>query len=90
MEKQQKDWSVISRIYRKTNLTKNILMGLEEGCYIETDIQYFDKDGNEIPKFGEYVSPIAEREKQWKRIVMSSVNNRNFRVYQKRANSSKT
>jgi len=77
----EKDWSIISEVFKLTRITKKILMGLEEGCYIEPDAQYYDKNGNKIPQFGEYVSPMEEREEQWKRMVMSSANNRLCRIY---------
>ena len=88
-EQIQKDWSAISRVFKRIKMTKNVLMGLEEGCYIETDIYRFYKDENnqlqEEPILGEYVSIMAERKEQWRRIVMLSANNRTFRVYQKKA-----
>ena len=67
-EQIQKDWSAISRFFKRIKMTKNVLMGLEEGCYIETDIYRFYKDENnqlqEEPILGEYVSIMAERKEQ--------------------------
>lgn len=84
----EKDWAIISRVYTIARLTKKFLMSLEEGCFLEQDVDflYMDKEGkaHNMPKFGEYVAPLAEREEQWKRIVKMSANNRQCRVYRKK------
>lgn len=87
MENRQIDWSKTSRIYRVVKLTKKYFMNLEEGHFIESDLQYFDKTGKAIPKFGEYVAPTAEREEQWIRITSSLNIYHSVRIYQKRSDS---
>lgn len=85
----EKDWSIIFKCFRLEKLTKKLLIGLEEGCYIESNIDYIYKDENgqyqAKPRFGEYVLPMAQREEQWKRMVMLSANNRLCRIYNKKS-----
>lgn len=83
----QKDWSRISRIYRVVKLTKTLFIDLDEGSFVEPDIQYFDRAGKAIPKFGTYVGSTAEREEQWIRITSSLNIHHNVRIYQKRSDS---
>lgn len=63
-------------------------MELEEGCYVESgNFLVQDENGHfqEKPRFGEYVLPLAERERQWKKVVLQSANNRLCRIYLKRS-----
>jgi len=67
---------------KREKLTKKFLMQLPEGVslvsnsYMPTGNQKFN------PKFEEKISPLSERNEQWKRIVEASANNRLCNIFE--------
>lgn len=59
-------------------LTKKFLMELKEGMFIASKTV----DEGNTPVFSEYVSPLSEREEQWKKIVIASANQRVCQVFE--------
>ncbi len=53
-------------------LTKDFLMGLEEGLYLVSNIRDFQSK----PIYDDYVAPVSERESQWESIVQTSAHQR--------------
>lgn len=56
----------------KGKLTKKFFIQLDEGTFIMSNI--FDE--NRKPVYAEYISPLSEREAQWKHIIEVSADQR--------------
>jgi hypothetical protein len=64
--------------FKYEKLTKKFLMQLPEGVYLVSNV--YEEKGK--PAFEENVSPLPERNKQWKRIVEALVNHRLCNVFE--------
>lgn len=63
---------------RSAKLTKKYLMGLPPGIFLMSNLIGPDL----APRFAEYViSPISEREKQWRKIVSLGCNGKLCRIF---------
>jgi len=63
---------------QSVKLTKKFFMGLPEGVFLISNlVQTLNSS-----KFEEYVTPVAEREKQWQKIVSLECNNRLCHVFE--------
>ena len=66
--------------FTREKLTKKLLMQLPEGVYLVSNC-YRSSNQKLKPAFEEKVSPLSERNEQWKRIVEASSNHRLCSVY---------
>jgi len=67
-----------AKLLKNERLTKKFLMQLPEGLYLTSNV--YEEKGK--PAFAENVSPLSERNKQWKRIVGALANNRLCNVFE--------
>ncbi len=59
------------------NLTKTCLFSLSTGVHLVSNTHH----SIGVPVFAETVSPVREREQQWRRIVVAKANGRHFFLF---------
>lgn len=59
------------KIVIRAKLTKEFFMQQHEGHYLASNVSVMS-----VPCFAEEISPLRDREQQWKRIVRARVNHR--------------
>lgn len=74
---QKKEGAMYLRSVMGGKLTKKFLMKIPDGLYLVSNL--VDNKAKSI--FIEKVSPLSEREAQWKRILSASVNQRKCHVF---------
>ena len=68
------------KLLKREKLTKKFLMQLPEGVYLVSNL-YRSSNRKVNPDFEEKISPLSERNEQWKRIVEASANHRLCNVF---------
>jgi hypothetical protein len=62
-------------------MTKRLLMSLETGQYLVSNVFTIDENGRNRPAFAEYVALPAERDRQWRSIKNAEADGRQCAVF---------